>query len=108
MPAAPAAKPRPRRAPKRKPSRLTHAESEALLAEARSQMSTGRVEEAVGSYQRVLEGGDDAAQIATDLERAVESKPLVAELWQALGDACQRAGKLDRAYEAYEKALHLL
>jgi tetratricopeptide (TPR) repeat protein len=106
--AAPAAKPRPRRAPKRKPSRLTHAESEALLAEARSQMSTGRVEEAVGSYQRVLEGGDDAAQIATDLERAVESKPLVAELWQALGDACQRAGKLDRAYEAYEKALHLL
>ena len=106
--AAPAAKPKPRRAPRRKPSRLTHAESEALLAEARSQMNTGRVEEGVRSYQRVLEGGDDAAQIVTDLERATESKPLVAELWQTLGDACQRAGRLDRAYEAYEKALHLL
>jgi len=107
-PAVPEPKAKPRRAPKRKPSRLPHAESEALVAEAREQMNTGRVEDAVRSYQRVLEGGGDAAQIAADLERAVESKPLVAELWQTLGDACQRAGKLDRAYEAYEKALHLL
>ncbi|OGO47529.1 MAG: hypothetical protein A2Z30_00590 [Chloroflexi bacterium RBG_16_64_43] len=106
--AAAVAKPKPRRAPKRKPSHLTHVESEALLAEARSQMNTGRVEDAVRSYQRVLEGGGDAAQVATDLERAVESKPLVAELWQTLGDACQRAGRLERAYEVYEKALHLL
>ncbi|MCX6025210.1 MAG: tetratricopeptide repeat protein [Chloroflexi bacterium] len=106
--AAPEPKAKPRRAPRRKPSRLTHAECEALLAEARAQMNTGRVEDAVRSYQRVLEGGGDAAQIAADLERAVENKPLVAELWQTLGDAWQRAGKLDRAYQAYEKALHLL
>jgi outer membrane biosynthesis protein TonB len=106
--AAPEPKAKPRRARRRKPSRLTHAECEALLAEARAQMNTGRVEDAVRSYQRVLEGGGDAAQIAADLERAVENKPLVAELWQTLGDAWQRAGKLDRAYQAYEKALHLL
>ncbi len=101
-------KPKPKRAPKRKPARLTHAESEAIIAEARSQMNTGRVADAVRSYQRVLEFGDETILVAADLERAVENKPLVAELWQTLGDACQRAGKLDRAYEAYEKALTLL
>jgi len=78
------------------------------LRVAREHMRTSRVDEAVSTYKRVLESGELATQIAGDLEQAVETKPLLAELWQLLGDACHRTGKLDRAYEAYEKALTLL
>ncbi len=78
------------------------------MREARERMIGGRVDEAVRAYQRVLESDELAPQVASDLEQAVESKPLLAELWQLLGDACHRSGQLDRAYEAYEKALSLL
>jgi tetratricopeptide (TPR) repeat protein len=107
-PASPAPGAKPKRPAKRKPARLTAAEAEAQLRVAREQMRTSRVDEAVHTYKRVLETDELAAQVASDLEQAVETKPLLAELWQLLGDACHRTGKLDRAYEAYEKALTLL
>jgi len=107
-PTLPAPGAKPKRPAKRKPARLTAAEAEEQLRVAREQMRTSRVDEAVRTYKRVLETDELAAQVASDLEQAVETRPLLAELWQLLGDACHRTGKLDRAYEAYEKALTLL
>jgi cytochrome c-type biogenesis protein CcmH/NrfG len=44
-------------------------------------------------------------RVIADLEQAVQLRPNESRLWQALGDAYQEAGKLQKALEAYRQAL---
>jgi tetratricopeptide (TPR) repeat protein len=111
VPIAPAqAKPTPKAAkPKKKSSRkksrkLSDAESKTLLREARSQLETD-LQKAYETYQQVIDDPANAEIVAGDLTAYLEQDPASPQLWNLLGDACSRAGRLQDAYKAYGEAL---
>jgi hypothetical protein len=111
VPIAPAqAEPKPKTAkPKKKSSRkksrkLSDAESKTLLREARSHLETD-LQKAYETYQQVIDDPANAEIVAGDLTAYLEQDPASPQLWNLLGDACSRAGRLQDAYKAYGEAL---
>lgn len=88
-----------------KPRRMTKEEATSLLVEGRKCLGESREQDAAAIYQRLLESGRLVEEMANDLEGAVREFPDSSTLWQLLGDASSRLGRLQRAYEAYGKAL---
>jgi tetratricopeptide (TPR) repeat protein len=96
---------KPARKPARKKARkLTEVETEALLREARVYLETD-LQKASEAYQRVIENPESAETVAGDLTTYLEQDPASPQLWNLLGDACSRAGRLQDAYKAYAEAL---
>jgi tetratricopeptide (TPR) repeat protein len=60
---------------------------------------------AIREYQRLMRVAAMRERVIADLEQAVQLRPDESRLWQALGDAYQEAGKLQKALEAYRRAL---
>ncbi len=81
---------------------------ETRLAMARLLFNLGDTARAVREYQRLLRVASMRDTVITDLEQAVQLRPDESRLWQALGDAYQEAGKLQKALEAYRRALATL
>ncbi|MGB7537495.1 MAG: tetratricopeptide repeat protein [Anaerolineales bacterium] len=106
-PAAPAAKPeKPAKKPARKkPRKLTDVEAEALIREARVYLETD-LQKATEAYQQVIDDPSSAQVVVGDLTTYLEQDPASPQLWNLLGDACSRAGRLQDAYRAYAEALH--
>ncbi len=78
------------------------------LAMARLLFNLGDTVRAVREYQRLLRVAAMRDTVIADLEQAVQLRPNEARLWQVLGDAYQEAGKLQKALEAYRRALAVL
>jgi tetratricopeptide (TPR) repeat protein len=91
--------------PRQKPRRMTQEDAALLLAQGRKCLEESREQEAAAAYQKLLESGRCVEEMADDLEKAVGDFPDSSGLWQLLGDASSRLGRLQRAYEAYGKAL---
>ncbi|WP_376789184.1 tetratricopeptide repeat protein [Thermoflexus sp.] len=81
---------------------------ETRLAMARLLFNLGDTARAVREYQRLLRVASMRDTVITDLEQAVQLRPTDSRLWQVLGDAYQGAGKLQKALEAYRRALATL
>lgn len=78
---------------------------EARLAMARLLFNLGDTARAVREYQRLLRVASMRQAVIADLEQAVQLRPGESRLWQVLGDAYQEAGMLQKALEAYRRAL---
>lgn len=104
---APAAKPeKPAKKPARKKTRkLTDVEAETLIREARVYLETD-LQKATEAYQQVIDDPSSAEVVVADLTTYLEQDPASPQLWNLLGDACSRAGRLQDAYRAYSEALH--
>lgn len=93
---------------KKKPRKLTKEEAALLLPQARKYLEESREVDAAAAYQKLLESARNVEEIADDLEQAVGDFPDASPLWQLLGDANGKLGRLQRAYEAYAKALETI
>ncbi len=78
------------------------------LPDAQSALEAGTPEEAVRILQPVIRNGGALDEVIHLLRRALHKYPDSFELWQALGDACVRADRLDEALEAYDQAEQIL
>jgi tetratricopeptide (TPR) repeat protein len=78
---------------------------ETRLAMARLLFNLGDTARAVREYQPLMRVAAMRERVIADLEQAVQLRPNESRLWQALGDAYQEAGKLQKALEAYRQAL---
>ncbi len=101
--AEPPAKPV-KRASKKKTRKLSDIESEAMIREARVYLETD-LQKASEVYLQVIENPASAEVVANDLTSYLEQDPASPQLWNLLGDACSRAGRLQDAYRAYAEAL---
>jgi tetratricopeptide (TPR) repeat protein len=103
---APAAKREkaPRKTARKKSRKLTGVEIEALIREARIYLETD-LQKASEAYQQVIEDPQSAEVVVGDLTTYLEQDPASPQLWNLLGDACSRAGRLQDAYRAYAEAL---
>ena len=93
-----------KKAVRKKTRKLTDIESEALIREARVYLETD-LQKASDAYQKVIEDPASADVVAGDLMTYLEQDPASPQLWNLLGDACSRAGRLQDAYRAYAEAL---
>jgi len=107
-PAAPAPVTKPEKPAKKparkKPRKLTDIEAEVLIREARVYLETD-LQKATEAYQQVIDDPSSAEVVAGDLTTYLEQDPASPQLWNLLGDACSRAGRLQDAYRAYAEAL---
>jgi tetratricopeptide (TPR) repeat protein len=104
-PAPPAKVEKPVKKPARKKSRkLTGVEAEALIREARIYLESD-LQKASDAYQMVIDDPPSAEVVAGDLTTYLEQDPSSPQMWNLLGDACSRAGRLQDAYRAYAEAL---
>ncbi len=78
------------------------------LALARQALQAGDLQTALKHYTALIRRRRALDQIIPDLERAVARFPMDVDLFQALGDAYMRAGRLTEALDAYTKAEALL
>jgi hypothetical protein len=106
VPAAPAVKAEKpqKKAVKKKPRKLTDVELEVLIREARIYLETD-LQKASEAYLQVIDDPASAEIVAGDLTTYLEQDPASPQLWNLLGDACSRAGRLQDAYKAYAEAL---
>jgi tetratricopeptide (TPR) repeat protein len=93
-----------KKAARKKTRKLTDVESEALIREARTFLETD-LQKASEAYQQVIDDPASAEVVAGDLTNYLEQDPASPQLWNLLGDACSRAGRLQDAYRAYAEAL---
>jgi cytochrome c-type biogenesis protein CcmH/NrfG len=63
------------------------------------------LQKATEVYQQVIDDPSSAEVVAGDLTTYLEQDPASPQLWNLLGDACSRAGRLQDAYRAYAEAL---
>jgi hypothetical protein len=89
---------------RKKSRKLSDVEIEILLREARVYLETD-LQKASDAYQRVIENPQSAEVVVEDLTTYLEQDPASPQIWNLLGDACSRAGRLQDAYKAYAEAL---
>jgi hypothetical protein len=93
-----------KKAVKKKTRKLSDIESEVLIREARVYLDSD-LQKASDVYQKVIENPASAEVVANDLTSYLEQDPASPQLWNLLGDACNRAGRFQDAYRAYAEAL---
>lgn len=77
--------------------------------DARQVLEAGNVDAAVDAYHQLLESrGVNVSTVIEDLEQATESFEDNPRLMQLLGDAYNQNGQLQKALDAYRKALEML
>jgi hypothetical protein len=78
--------------------------SERILRMARDELSRGDLDRALNAYNHLIERELCIEEMLPDLARLAKSYPRDARVWQTLGDALTRAGRLDHASQSYERA----
>jgi len=78
------------------------------LAQARETLASGDLPGALKTYTKLIRKKRYLEVIVTDLEEALARYPVDVDVWQTLGDAYMRQGRLQDALEAYDKAESLL
>ncbi|MDX1523777.1 MAG: tetratricopeptide repeat protein, partial [Anaerolineae bacterium] len=78
------------------------------LTLAQAARERGDLNESLRIYESLVFSGAHLKTIINDIEQAAETHPTNARLFQVLGDAMMRDGRLQRALEAYRKAMSTL
>ncbi|NMC14502.1 MAG: hypothetical protein GYA34_16650 [Chloroflexi bacterium] len=78
------------------------------LIQARHDLENGNLNAAVNQYLELIYAKSDLNEIIDDLKNALDRYPTESELWQTMGDACLRMGKLQDALNAYIEAEKLV
>jgi fused signal recognition particle receptor len=97
-PVAAAASPRPARAGR-------GGDPSQHLETARKALATGDYPRAASSYGVLIKRNYDLQAIADELRLALDRNPQAAVLWQTLGDAYMKGGRLQDAIEAYRRGM---
>lgn len=80
-------------------------DAEERLKLARAARDEGNLEDAVRIYDTLVSSGIYLHQIIEDMQQAAKSYPANYQLYQLMGDAMMREGRLHSALEAYRQAL---
>lgn len=81
---------------------------EARLALARALWAANETEEALSHYTRLIRAKMLMREVFTDLERYIQERPRIPQLWRTLGDAYMKDGQMNKAMETYNQAMSLL
>jgi peptide/nickel transport system permease protein len=82
-------------------------DTDRVLHEARAELSHGDLSRALHAYSHLIRRGRQIEDVLPDLARLVKSHPRDPEVWQTLGDALARAGRVEHANQSYEQARKL-
>jgi len=82
-------------------------EAESLL-DAQAALKSGKLDEAMAGFAKLIKKGRLLDEIIHDLREAVYTYPVDIIIWQTLGDAYNRSNQLQDALDAYTKAEELL
>jgi peptide/nickel transport system permease protein len=82
-------------------------DTDRVLHEARAELSHGDLSRALHAYSHLIRRGRQIQDVLPDLARLVKSHPRDPEVWQTLGDALARAGRVEHANQSYEQARKL-
>lgn len=74
------------------------------IKQARTAMSQGTLEEALGLYGGLIQHGTAMDDVIYDLTQAINRQPREPRLWEALGDAYMANDRLQEALDAYNRA----
>jgi hypothetical protein len=80
----------------------------ATLADAQKSLESNHLVEAVKEYSKLIRKGRLLDEVIHDLREALYRFPVDIIVWQTLGDAYMRGGRLQDALDAYTKAEELL
>ncbi|MBN1315161.1 MAG: tetratricopeptide repeat protein, partial [Anaerolineales bacterium] len=78
------------------------------LTLARTLLEKDELEEALVEYNELIIAEHELDQVLKDLKKAVTSRPEHVKTWQLLGDVYMLQDDLERALDAYHKALEQL
>ncbi len=84
------------------------ADAEERLALAKSASEKGDIEESVRIYDSLVASGTHLDKVIQDMQQATKSHPSNHLLFQVMGDAMMKDGRLKSALEAYRMALEKL
>jgi hypothetical protein len=94
--------------PAAKPESVVPEEAEERLRLARSARDTGDIDEAVQFYDSLVSSGMLLDRVIEDIRQTVKSYPSQPMLYQVMGDAMMKDGRLQSALDAYRMALSQL
>ncbi len=95
--------------PARKPKRMdTTMLRDVTLMGAQAAMQEGNVTAALAEYEKLIKKNRLLEETIADLREALYEYPVDVTIWQTLGDAYMRVGRLQDALDAYTKAEELL
>ncbi len=86
----------------------TAALRDTALMDAQAAMREGNVTVAMAEYGKVVKKKRFLDETIYDLREALDDHPIDVSIWQMLGDAYMRAGRLQEAIDAYTNAEQLL
>jgi ABC-type dipeptide/oligopeptide/nickel transport system permease subunit len=75
-----------------------------ILVTARDYLSRGDLPQALHGYGFLIQRGRSMDEVLPDLARLAKSHPRDPQVWQTLGDALRRAGRLEQANQSYQRA----
>ena len=105
----PATPPEPYKEPvTRKSAGVLALPGDALLKQARNDLSGSNIPGALETYARLIKKGRFLEDVIHDLRDALYRYPVDVSIWQSLGDAYMRSNRLQDALDAYTKAEELL
>lgn len=81
---------------------------ESLLAQARALQDSGNPEGALDLYERLLQRDALLDQVLADLEGGASGVLAQSRTYTLIGDVCMKQGRLQKALEAYRRALDML
>ncbi|MBT3338602.1 MAG: tetratricopeptide repeat protein [Anaerolineae bacterium] len=95
--------------PRKKTPRLnTTMLRDVILLSAQAAMREGNIPAALTEYEKMIKKNRLLDETIYDLREALYDHPIDVSVWQTLGDAYMRAGRLQDALDAYTKAQELL
>jgi hypothetical protein len=81
------------------------AEAVKRLEQAQAARDAGNIDEALQHYENLISGGLQLDRIIEDIKQIIKSYPANAMLYQVMGDAMMKDGRLQSALDAYRTAL---
>jgi len=79
-----------------------------VLGQARNELNRSNIPGALETYSKLIKKGRYLDEVIFDLREALYRYPVEVSIWQTLGDAYNRANRLQDALDAYTKAEELL
>jgi hypothetical protein len=78
------------------------------LEQAKSDLNSGKLEQALQTYNSLIQSGQSLEETIHDLREALYRHPVNVEIWQTLGDAYFHSNRIQEALDAYTKAEEVL
>ncbi len=75
------------------------------LAQAREQVSAGKIKDAVALYEALLKGNQSLDEVSADLVNLIQTKSVDPVVYRLAGDALMAQGRTQEALEMFRKAL---